>query len=93
MPDHRLHRYEVLHNKLSGLEELPVDCNPVEIQSVFHNPLVELAVDVYKRQVTHGLLLAFGIGALLNLLSLLIMKPYFGAFTNKIGRASCRERV
>ena len=32
--------------------------------------------------VTHGLLLAFGIGALLNLLSLLIMKPYFGAFTN-----------
>ena len=44
MPDHRLHRYEVLHNKLSGLEELPVDCNPVEIQSVFHNPLVELAV-------------------------------------------------
>ena len=44
MPDHRLHRYEVLHNKLSGLEVLPVDCNPVEIQSVFHNPLVELAV-------------------------------------------------
>ena len=35
MPDHRLHRYEVLHNKLSGLEVLPVDCNPVEIQSVF----------------------------------------------------------
>ena len=32
--------------------------------------------------VTHGLLLAFGIGALLNLLSLLIMKPYFRAFTN-----------
>ena len=31
--------------------------------------------------VTHGLLLAFGIGALLNLLSLLIMKPYFRAFT------------
>ena len=28
--------------------------------------------------VTHGLLLAFGIGALLNLLSLLIMKLYFG---------------
>ena len=47
MPDHRLHRYEVLHNKLSGLEVLPVDCNPVEIQSVFHNPLVELAV--YKK--------------------------------------------
>ena len=32
--------------------------------------------------VTHGLLLAFGIGTLLNLLSLLIMKPYFRAFTN-----------
>ena len=32
--------------------------------------------------VTHGLLLAFGIGALLNLLALLIMKPYFRAFTN-----------
>ena len=32
--------------------------------------------------VTHGLLLAFGIGALLNLLSFLIMKPYFRAFTN-----------
>ena len=27
MPDHRLHRYEVLHNKLSGLEVLPVDCS------------------------------------------------------------------
>lgn len=32
--------------------------------------------------VTHGLLLAFGIGALLNLQALLIMKPYFRAFTN-----------
>ena len=32
--------------------------------------------------VTHGLLLAFGIGALLNLLALLIMKPYFRAFTS-----------
>ena len=32
--------------------------------------------------VTHGLLLAFGIGALLNHLALLIMKPYFRAFTN-----------
>ena len=49
MPDHRLHRYEVLHNKLSGLEELPVDCNPVEIQS--HNPLVELAV--YRHPCHH----------------------------------------
>ena len=28
--------------------------------------------------VTHGLLLAFGIGLCFNLLSLLIMKPYFG---------------
>ena len=27
--------------------------------------------------VTHGLLLAFGIGALLNLFALLIMRPYF----------------
>lgn len=51
MPDHRLHRYEVLHNKLSGLEVLPVDCNPVEIQSVFHNPLVELAV--YRHPCHH----------------------------------------
>ena len=32
--------------------------------------------------VTYGLLLAFGIGALLNLLALLIMKPYFRAFTS-----------
>ena len=32
--------------------------------------------------VTHGLLLVFGIGALLNLLALLIMKPYFRAFTS-----------
>ena len=38
--------------------------------------------DEANTTVTHGLLLAFGIGALLNLLSLLIMKPYFGAFTN-----------
>ena len=51
MPDHRLHRYEVLHNKLSGLEVLPVDCNSVEIQSVFHNPLVELAV--YRHPCHH----------------------------------------
>ena len=33
-----------------------------------------------KSNVADALLLAFGIGALLNLLSLLIMKPYFGAF-------------
>ena len=33
--------------------------------------------DEANATVTHGLLLAFGIGALLNLLSLLIMKPYF----------------
>ena len=32
--------------------------------------------------VTHGLLLAFGIGALLNLFALLIMRPYFWAFTS-----------
>lgn len=38
--------------------------------------------DEANTTVTHGLLLAFGIGALLNLLSLLIMKPYFRAFTN-----------
>ena len=38
--------------------------------------------DEANATVTHGLLLAFGIGALLNLLSLLIMKPYFGTFTN-----------
>ena len=48
---HIFHRYEVLHNKLSGLEVLPVDCNPVEIQSVFHNPLVELAV--YRHPCHH----------------------------------------
>ena len=35
----------------SGLEVLPVDCNPVEIQSVFHNPLVELAV--YRHPCHH----------------------------------------
>lgn len=34
--------------------------------------------DEANATVTHGLLLAFGIGALLNLTSLLIMKPYFG---------------
>ena len=38
--------------------------------------------DEANTTVTHGLLLAFGIGALLNLLSLLIMKLYFRAFTN-----------
>jgi Na+-driven multidrug efflux pump len=38
--------------------------------------------DEANETVTHGLLLAFGIGALLNLMSLLIMKPYFRAFTN-----------
>ena len=38
--------------------------------------------DEANATVTHGLLLAFGIGALLNLLSLLIMKPYFRAFTS-----------
>ena len=40
--------------------------------------------DEANATVTHGfgLLLAFGIGALLNLLSFLIMKPYFRAFTN-----------
>ena len=38
--------------------------------------------DEANTTVTHGLLLAFGIGALLNLLSLLIMKPYFRTFTN-----------
>ena len=38
--------------------------------------------DEANTTVTHGLLLAFGIGALLNLLSFLIMKPYFRAFTN-----------
>ena len=38
--------------------------------------------DEANTTVTHGLLLAFGIGALLNLLSLLIMKPYFRAFTS-----------
>ena len=37
--------------------------------------------DEANATVTHGLLLAFGIGALLNLMSLLIMKPYFRAFT------------
>ena len=44
--------------------------------------LGEKKQDEANTTVTHGLLLAFGIGALLNLLSLLIMKPYFGAFTN-----------
>ena len=44
--------------------------------------LGEKKQDDANTTVTHGLLLAFGIGALLNLLSLLIMKPYFGAFTN-----------
>ena len=38
--------------------------------------------DEANTTVTHGLLLAFGIGALLNILSLLIMKPYFRAFTD-----------
>ena len=38
--------------------------------------------DEANATVTHGLLLAFGIGALLNILTLLIMKPYFLAFTN-----------
>ena len=38
--------------------------------------------DETNATVTHGLLLAFGIGALLNLMSLLIMKLYFRAFTN-----------
>ena len=38
--------------------------------------------DEANTTVTHGLLLAFGIGALLNLLALLIMKPYFRAFTS-----------
>ena len=38
--------------------------------------------DEANATVTHGLLLAFGIGALLNLMSLLIMKLYFRAFTN-----------
>ena len=33
--------------------------------------------DEANATVTHGLLLAFGIGALLNLMSLLIMKPTF----------------
>ena len=36
---------------LAGLEVLPVDCNPVEIQSAFHNPLVELAV--YRHPCHH----------------------------------------
>ena len=44
--------------------------------------LGEKKQDEANTTVTHGLLLAFGIGALLNLLSLLIMKPYFRAFTN-----------
>ena len=44
--------------------------------------LGEKKQDEANTTVTHGLLLAFGIGALLNLLSLLIMKLYFGAFTN-----------
>ena len=44
--------------------------------------LGEKKQDKANTTVTHGLLLAFGIGALLNLLSLLIMKPYFRAFTN-----------
>ena len=52
--------------------------------------------------VTTGLILSFGIGLILNLLALLLMKSYFGVFTQnpevdalclKIGRASCRERV
>ena len=38
--------------------------------------------DEANTTVTHGLLLAFGIGALLNLLAFLIMKPYFRAFTS-----------
>ena len=44
--------------------------------------LGEKKQDEANTTVTHGLLLAFGVGALLNLLSLLIMKPYFRAFTN-----------
>ncbi len=44
--------------------------------------LGEKKQDEANTTVTHGLLLAFGIGALLNLLSLLIMKLYFRAFTN-----------
>ena len=42
-----------------------------------------LQEDLLRREMCiRDRLLAFGIGALLNLLSLLIMKPYFGAFTN-----------
>ena len=44
MTDHTLHQYEVLHNRLSELEVLPVGYNPVESESVFHNLLVESAV-------------------------------------------------
>ena len=53
MPDHeRLHKYEVLHNKLSGLEY----CRWIVIllqkfNQSFHNPLVELAV--YRHPCHH----------------------------------------
>ena len=54
----------------------------VGINALVSRSLGEKKQDDANTTVTHGLLLAFGIGALLNLLSLLIMKPYFGAFTN-----------
>lgn len=39
------------------------------------------AQDKADSVVTHGILLSFVVGALLNILVLLIMKPYFRAFT------------
>ena len=53
----------------------------VGINALVSRSLGEKKQDEANTTVTHGLLLAFGIGALLNLLSLLIMKPYFRAFT------------
>ena len=54
------------HNKLSGLEVLPVDCNPVEIQSVFHNPLVEfyIAIHVIIRKQVNLIRLVFQLNIL-----------------------------
>lgn len=43
--------------------------------------LGEKAQDKADSVVTHGILLSFVVGALLNILVLLIMKPYFRAFT------------
>ena len=55
---------------------------PIGVNVLIAGYLGQKKQDEANTTVTHGLLLAFGIGALLNLLSFLIMKPYFRAFTN-----------